>query len=122
MYFLHIFSLASVALAVPRFDGNTKRQFTCTAQDWNIQQFTTFTLPPGATASPGAPSAFDFTHISFYFNDPNFNDTALCSRSIAPGAGTLGDGNLYPCDGYGMSFQYFEGSIQLQRTPVACGK
>lgn len=90
MHLLHIFSLASLALAAPFLNTNTKRQFTCISQEWNVRQFSTFTLPPGATPSPGAPPVFDFTHISFYFDDPNFNDMALCSRSITPEAGTLG--------------------------------
>jgi hypothetical protein len=123
LYLSQILSLASLALAAPPFNLNTKRQVqSCIAQEWNLQQFETFTLPLGATASPGAPSAFDFTHISFYFGDPNFNDRALCSRSIAPGDGTLDDGNFYPCAGFGMSFQYLGGSIELKRTGVDCGK
>lgn len=121
MYFLHILSLASLALAAPRSKINTKRQ-SCDAQEWNIQQFTTFTLNPGTKASQDSPPAFDFTHISFYFDDPNFNGRASCSRSVAAGAGALADGHSYPCDGFGMSFQYFGSSIELQRTGVICGK
>ena len=116
MLAFHLLPLVSIALAIPH--TKMKRQ-SCTSQEWSIQQFETFTVGSDPTSEP---APFDFTHISFYFDDPNFNTRALCSRSVAVGAGTLADGNSYPCDNGTMSFQFYGTSIELQQTNLNCGK
>jgi len=117
MHLLRFCILLPLTLALP----SLKRQSqSCGAQEWNIQQFTTFTA--GSTPTPGAPPIFAFDHISFYFDDPNFNTRALCERSIEPGTGQLADGNLYPCDGNNMFFSYEGASVNLKRTGVKCDK
>ncbi|MCJ1454130.1 hypothetical protein MMC28_004480 [Mycoblastus sanguinarius] len=116
-FFLQLVCLASLAFAVPHDNANAKRQ-SCTSQEWNIQQFETFTVGNDPTSeSP----PFDFTHLSFYFDDPNFDTRASCGRSVAAGAGSLADGNSYPCDNGFMSFQYYGSSIELQQTNLDCG-
>ena len=120
-YLLALLALLPLTLALPTaLDPHLKRA-TCTTQEWNIQQFTAFTAGPSG-APPGSPDAFNFDHVAFFFDDPNFNARALCERSIAKGSGTLVDGNYYPCDGFGMSFQYLGSSIELKRTGVLCDK
>ncbi|CAF9929614.1 MAG: hypothetical protein HETSPECPRED_007419 [Heterodermia speciosa] len=122
MYLLVLLAaLLPLALPLPTALNPHLKRDTCTAQEWNIQQFTAFTAGPSG-APPGSPDIFNFDHITFYFDDPNFNARALCERSIAKGSGTLADGNYYPCDGFAMSFQYLGSSIQLKRTGVKCGK
>ena len=112
--------IPTIALARPIHNPSFKRD-SCTAQEWNIQQFTAFTAGPSG-APPWAPNIFNFDHIAFYFDDPNSNARALCERSIAKGAGSLSDGNYYSCNGFEMSFQYLEVSIELKRMGVQCGK
>ena len=119
MYLLALF--VASALAFPATYNEQRQSSTCTSQQWNIQQFSAFTAGPSG-APPNSPNIFNFDHISFYFNDPNFGARAQCQRSIAKGTGTLSDGRSYPCDGFGMSFQYFGASIQLKRVGVECGK
>lgn len=109
--------LLPLTLALPNFKRQSQ---SCGAKERNIQQFTTFTA--GSTPAPGAPPIFAFDHISFYFDDPNFNTRTLCERSIEPGTGQLADANLYPCDGNNMSFSYEGASVNLERTGVKCNK
>lgn len=117
MHLLLFCILLPLTLALP----NLKRQSqSCSAQEWNIQQLTTFTV--GSTPAPGAPPIFAYDHISFYFDDPNFNTRTLCERSVEPGTGRLADDNLYPCDGNNMSFSYADASVTLKRTGVKCDK
>ena len=119
MYLFTLF-LAFAQALTPTYNDSLQSS-SCTSQQWNIQQFSAFTAGPSG-APPSSPNIFNFDHISFYFNDPNFGARALCQRSIAKGAGVLGDGRSYPCDGPGMSFQYFGPSIQLKREGVQCDK
>ncbi|KAL8792300.1 MAG: hypothetical protein Q9195_005091 [Heterodermia aff. obscurata] len=121
MYLLALLALLPLALALPTALNPHLKRDTCTGQEWNIQQFTAFTAGPSG-APPGSPDIFNFDHIAFYFDDPNFDARASCERSIAKGSGTLADGNYYPCDGFGMIFQYLGSSIELKRTGVQCGK
>ena len=121
MYLLALLALLPLALSLPTALNPHLKRDTCTAQEWNIQQFTAFTAGPSG-APAGSPDIFNFDHIDFFFDDPNFNARAQCERSIAKGSGTLADGNHYPCGGFGMSFQYFGSSIELKRTGVECGK
>lgn len=120
MYLLSFLFLLPLALSLPTLNPHLKRD-TCNAEAWNIQQFAAFTAGPSG-APPGAPDIFNFDHITFYFDDPNFDARAQCDRSIAKGSGTLADGKSYPCGGFNMSFQYFGASIQSKRTGVTCGK
>ena len=117
MYLLPLLSLVPLTLALP----NIKRQSpSCGAQEWNIQQFTTFTV--GSTPPPaGAPSIFNYDYISFYFDDPNFNLRSQCTRSIEPGTGQLADGQMYPCAN-NMYFSYFGSSITLTEEGAKCDK
>lgn len=119
MYLFMLF--LNFALALTFAHEESLQSSTCTSQQWNIQQFSAFTAGPSGAPS-NSPNIFNFDHIFFYFNDPNLGARAQCQRSIAKGAGTLSDGRSYPCDGFGMSFQYFGASIQLKRVGVECDK
>lgn len=118
MQLLSLLSLLPLALALP---SPVKRQSpSCGAQEWNIQQFTAFAAGP--TSPAGGPSIFGFDHISFYFDDPNFNNLrSQCERSIEPGTGQLADGKLYPC-GNDMYFKYFGSSVELREIGAKCNK
>ena len=117
MYLFILF--VAFALALPATYNDTSQSSGCTSHQWNIQDFSAFTAGPSG-APPNSPNIFNFDHISFCFSDPNFGVRAECQRSIAKGAGVLSDGRSYPCDGFGMSFQYFGASIQLKRVGVEC--
>ena len=121
MHSLHLlnFLLLPLAFALP----NIKRQSpACGAQQWNIQQFTTFTRSVGSPLPPaGTPSIFNYDYISFYFDDPNFNLRSQCERSVEPGTGQLADNNFYPC-GNNMFFSYAGSSITLTEHGAKCDK
>ena len=122
MQILQLLALASVASALPyTHDAEVKRQVSCYSQEWNIQQYTTFTAGP--TSPAGGPPVFGFSHISFLFADPNFDIQYSCGAEANTGQSLDSlTGNSYPCDGGNMSFQYFGSSINLQRSGVLCGK
>lgn len=123
MHLVHLLPLASLALALPHTNLFTKRQGdSCISQEWNIQQYTEFTA--GSTSPAGGPSAFTDSGINFLFADPNFDIQYSCSAEAETGQSLESIvGNVNFCDGGNMSFQYFgQGSIELQRTDVACGK
>lgn len=119
MHLFQLLSLASLALAVPHTHVNTKRQ-SCSGE-WNIQNFEAFQLPPDFTPAPSTPAPFNYTHLAFKLVDPTFGGSTECEWFNLNGQGVLADGLSYPC-GNNMSYQYFGGSIELQRTGVFCNK
>ncbi|KAL2042180.1 hypothetical protein N7G274_005368 [Stereocaulon virgatum] len=117
MHLFQLLSLASLALAFPHTHFNTKRR-SCSGE-WNIQNFEAFQLPPGFTPAPSTPAPFNYTHLTFKLVDPTFGGSTECEWFNLNGQGVLADGLSYPC-GNNMSYQYFGGSIELQRSGVFC--
>ena len=116
MRFLQLLPLASLALAIPNPNSNTKRQSSCTSQEWAVTQYHTCTncTYPGATQ--------ETTSLVFNFVDPNFNPavTATCGQSLLPGSSLIGF-NYIPC-GSGVAFYYDGAALNIERTGVECGK
>lgn len=115
MHFLHLLPLASLALAIPNPNSNTKRQSSCTSRSWSINDYHTCTncTYPGATQ--------ETTSLVFKFIDPNFNPavTATCALSLLPGSSLI-DFNYTPC-GSGVAFYYDGADLNVERTGVECG-
>lgn len=118
MQLLSLLPLASLAVAAP-----FGKRSSCLAQQWNIQQFEVFLAGNTSTTA---------SHLSFYFDDPNFGIRAECSRGMKLGAtpmngpGSFADFNWYPCAG-GATYRLEglekkEGFVTIKRTGVECGK
>ena len=117
MHFLQfLLPFASLALAIPNPNINTKRQSSCTSEPWAIQQYHTCTncTYPGSTQ--------ETTSLVFNFADPNFNPavTATCELSLLPGSSLI-EFNYVPC-GSGVAFYYDGEDLNVERTGVECGK
>ncbi|KAL9071386.1 MAG: hypothetical protein Q9161_004245 [Pseudevernia consocians] len=116
MHFLQLLPFASLVLAVPSPNINSKRQSSCTSEPWAIQQYHTCTncTYPGSTQ--------ETTSLVFNFVDPNFNPavTATCELSLLPGSSLI-DFNYTPC-GSGVAFYYDGADLNVERTGVECGK
>ena len=121
MHFLQLLPFASLILAVPSPNINSKRQSSCTSEPWAIQQYHTCTncTYPGSTQET---TSQETTSLVFNFVDPNFNPavTATCELSLLPGSSLI-DFNYTPC-GSGVAFYYDGADLNVERTGVECGK
>ena len=116
MHFFQLLPLASLALAIPGPDSNTKRQTSCTSQAWEIKDYHTCTncTYPEATQ--------ETTSMVFNFVDPNFDPAVkvTCERDVLPGSSLI-DFNYTPC-GSGVAFYYDGEDLNVERTSVKCEK
>lgn len=121
-------------LATPTGVANPHVASSCTAVPWTIRQVAAFTADP-------TDEVVDYSHIEFYFNDPNANLESYCERDLPHGVGQvrsqggmvdlsrmklttadpitqqspIDEDHWYPCYNYGMSFLYAGTTMGLRR-------
>lgn len=120
-------------LATPTGVANPHAASSCTAQPWTMRQVNAFHADPNG-------EAVNYSHVEFYFDDPNLGLTSYCTHDFAAGTGQVGfleflvdehvrplirqqgpvdTENWYPCYNFGMSFLY-AGSIMGLRRHFEC--
>ncbi len=68
----------ALTLATPTRVANPHVASSCTAVPWNVRQFAAFTADP-------TDEVIDYSHVDFYFNDPNANLESYCERDLPHG-------------------------------------
>lgn len=69
-------------LATPTGVANPHVASSCTAIPWTIRQVAAFTADP-------TDEVIDYSHVEFYFNDPNANLESYCERDLPHGSGQV---------------------------------
>ena len=72
----------ALTLATPTGVANPHVASSCTATPWTIRQVAAFTADP-------TDEVIDYSHIEFYFNDPNAGLESYCERDLPPGSGQV---------------------------------
>jgi len=72
----------ALTLATPTGVANPHVASSCTAAPWTIRQVAAFTADP-------TDEVIDYSHIEFYFNDPNAGLESYCERDLPPGSGQV---------------------------------
>lgn len=72
----------SLTLATPTGVSHPHVASSCTAVPWTISQVAAFTADP-------TDEVIDYSHVEFYFNDPNAGLESYCERDLPHGVGQV---------------------------------